>query len=172
MGKTTEEKASFLRDIIYAANDGIITTFAVVAGVVGAALSYKVILILGFSNLLADGFSMASGNYLGVKTEQEYEKKKGRKRLFQGSPLRHGLATFVSFNIAGLIPLAPFVLRLDNALYVSIVMVFSSLFAIGAWRSRYSNKNFIYSGVEMLIVGGFAALVAYYVGHLIEVVVS
>ena len=60
---------SYLRDIIYGAIDGAVTTFAIVAGVVGAGLSTKVILILGIANVLADGFSMAAGNYSGTKAE-------------------------------------------------------------------------------------------------------
>ncbi len=62
----------YLRDAVYGANDGIITTFAVVAGVAGADLSAAVVLILGFANLLADGFSMAMSNYLGEKSNRDY----------------------------------------------------------------------------------------------------
>lgn len=62
-------KPSYLRDFIYGGIDGAVTTFAIVAGVVGASLSSKVILILGLANLLADGFSMAASNYSGMKTE-------------------------------------------------------------------------------------------------------
>ncbi|MFA6023685.1 MAG: VIT1/CCC1 transporter family protein [Candidatus Gracilibacteria bacterium] len=56
-------------DFVYGGIDGAVTTFAVVAGVVGAELSTPVILILGFANLLADGFSMATGKYLSDKSE-------------------------------------------------------------------------------------------------------
>lgn len=73
---------SLVRDIVYGGSDGIVTTFAIVAGVSGAELSPVTVLILGFSNVLADGFSMAAGNYLGTKTEinqkkliTEFEKK-------------------------------------------------------------------------------------------------
>jgi|SRR3989344_335646 len=62
----------YLKDIVYGANDGIITTFAVVAGVAGASLGLRTIVLLGFANLLADGFSMALSNYLGSKSEREY----------------------------------------------------------------------------------------------------
>lgn len=74
----------FLKDAVYAANDGIVTTFAVVAGVVGASLDPLIILILGFANLFADGISMASGNYLGSKSENDLyaaERAKNRKIL-------------------------------------------------------------------------------------------
>lgn len=60
---------SNLRDVIYGAIDGAVTTFAIVAGVVGAELSTRVIIALGIANVLADGFSMAAGNYSGTKAE-------------------------------------------------------------------------------------------------------
>jgi VIT1/CCC1 family predicted Fe2+/Mn2+ transporter len=67
-------KASYLRDWVYGGIDGTVTTFAVVAGVVGADLSTKALLILGAANLLADGFSMAAANFSGSKAEmEEYE---------------------------------------------------------------------------------------------------
>src|ERR671918_649499 len=62
---------SYLRDWVYGGIDGAITTFAIVAGVVGAELSSRVVLILGIANLVADGFSMAASNYSGTKTEHE-----------------------------------------------------------------------------------------------------
>ena len=58
-----------LRDAVYGAIDGTVTTFAIVAGVVGADLSTAIILVLGLANVLADGFSMAAANYSGTKAE-------------------------------------------------------------------------------------------------------
>jgi vacuolar iron transporter family protein len=67
-------RVSYLRDWVYGGIDGTVTTFAVVAGVVGAELSTKALLILGAANLFADGFSMAAANYSGTKAEiEEYE---------------------------------------------------------------------------------------------------
>ena len=63
-----ERQTSYLADFVYGGIDGAITTFAIVAGVVGASLSSSIILILGLANLLADGFSMAASNYSGTKT--------------------------------------------------------------------------------------------------------
>lgn len=59
----------YLRDIVYGAIDGSVTTFAIVAGVAGAGLSPLIIVALGMANVLADGFSMAAGNYSGTKAE-------------------------------------------------------------------------------------------------------
>ncbi|MGE0773135.1 MAG: VIT1/CCC1 transporter family protein [Cyclobacteriaceae bacterium] len=67
----------YLAQFVYGGIDGCVTTFAVVAGSVGAGLDSAVIIILGFANLLADGFSMSVGAYLSAKSERDqYEKHK------------------------------------------------------------------------------------------------
>ena len=62
---------NYLRDFVYGGIDGAVTTFAVVAGTIGAALSPRVVLILGVANLIADGFSMAASDFLGTRTERD-----------------------------------------------------------------------------------------------------
>ncbi len=62
---------NYVRDFVYGAVDGAVTTFAVVSGVAGAGLSTQIVIVLGIANLVGDGFSMAVGNYLGTKAEQE-----------------------------------------------------------------------------------------------------
>ncbi len=77
---------NWLPDFVYGGIDGAVTTFAVVAGVVGAELSTPVILILGFANLLADGFSMATGKFLSDKAELdriEHIKKDEHRSIVQ-----------------------------------------------------------------------------------------
>ena len=64
-------RVSYLRDWVYGGIDGTVTTFAIVAGAVGADLSNRYLLILCMANLLADGFSMAAANYSGTKAEIE-----------------------------------------------------------------------------------------------------
>lgn len=62
---------SYLRDFIYGAIDGAVTTFAVVSGVAGASLSSGIVVILGLANLIGDGFSMAVSNFLGTRADEE-----------------------------------------------------------------------------------------------------
>jgi VIT1/CCC1 family predicted Fe2+/Mn2+ transporter len=64
-----------LRDFVYGGIDGAVTTFAIVAGVEGAGFSHLVIIALGVANVLADGFSMAAGNYSATKTEIDNVKR-------------------------------------------------------------------------------------------------
>ena len=68
-----------LRDVVYGAVDGTITTFAVVSGVAGASLSHRVVIILGLANLIADGFSMAIGNFLGTRAELQRQDRARRE---------------------------------------------------------------------------------------------
>ena len=70
-----KEETSYLKDFVYGAVDGAVTTFAVVSGVAGADLAPQIIIIMGMANLVADGFSMAVSNYLGVKTEKQLHDK-------------------------------------------------------------------------------------------------
>ena len=67
----------YLGEFVYGGIDGSVTTFAVVAGSAGANLESSIVLILGFANLIADGFAMSVGSYLSTKSEKEnYEKHK------------------------------------------------------------------------------------------------
>ena len=165
MGKMhAHEKATLLGDAVFAANDGLVTTFAIIAGASGASLNGGVILILGFANLFADGLSMAGGNYLGLKSEIKYKGTSKTERLHDHSPVRHGIVTFITFFVAGLIPLIPYILGIENAFKVSILLVGLSLFVIGLIRGKMIEGSSIRSAIEVLLVGGFAALIAYFVG--------
>lgn len=70
-----QHQQSYLKDFVYGAIDGAVTTFAVVSGVAGAGLSPSIVLILGIANLIGDGFSMAAGNFLGTRAELEQTSK-------------------------------------------------------------------------------------------------
>ena len=71
----SKNKNSYVSDWILGGIDGAVTTFAIVTGVVGAALEWQVIIILGLANLLADGFSMAASNYSAVKSDADDVKR-------------------------------------------------------------------------------------------------
>ncbi len=76
---------SYLRDFVYGAIDGAVTTFAVVAGVAGADLGATVVIILGAANVLADGFRMAVSNLLGSRAERQ---ERERARLDEERQIR------------------------------------------------------------------------------------
>ncbi len=155
----------YIGDLVYGANDGIITTFAVVAGVAGAELTANVVIILGVSNLLADGFSMATSNYLARKSENDYQKAQTGEHVEMDNPIKNAIATFVAFVIAGSVPLIPYVIGLDAKIFQSaIISTAFALFIVGSLRTRVSHVKWWRGGLEMLFVGALAASVAYIIG--------
>ena len=234
IAQAAEEKhggaaSQYIGDFVYGGLDGIITTFAVVSGVAGANLDTSIIVILGLANLLADGFSMATGAYLSSKSEKELYDKERERELWEVQhfpagekselyeiyrqrgyleedasalveiqskdtdrwvdammidelgllkddrhPLLSGLATLVAFIVAGVVPLAIYLL--DTAVPISaevaypIALVLSglALFGLGAAKVLITHRSTFKSGLEMLLVGGLAAGVAYAIGVLLE----
>jgi len=169
--KIIHELGSYLRDAVFAASDGLVTTFAVVAGAYGASLGSSVVVILGFANLFADGISMAAGTYMGVKSESDFEKVEGDNHLSGGSPVKQALITFLAFDIAGFFPLIPYVFDFENKFTYSSILMAMVLFIVGVTRAKFTKKKWGRSGLETLTIGGLAAIVAYAAGFLIDMVV-
>ena len=219
----------YLGDLVYGGLDGVVTTFAVVSGVIGAALGSDVILIMGLANLLADGFSMGSGAYLSTKSEQEYYEREEQRERWEVEhfpegeraeleeiyrlrgfteeeagqlvaihsrqadrwvkammvdelrmlpderrPITSGAATFAAFVAAGSLPLVSYVTSIfvpippRAAFAASIALAGLALFGLGAAKVFVTHRNPLRSGLEMLAVGGLAALVAYLVGAFLK----
>ena len=155
----------YVGDVIYGANDGIITTFAVVAGVTGGALSTSAVLIVGVANLFADGLSMGVGNYLSIRS-RESARAAASLPEEEARPMRHGFATFVAFAVAGAFPLLPFVVPpLGVERFVlSVVFTLVALFAVGASRAFVTVDRWWTAGLEMLGLGIVVAAAAYWSG--------
>jgi predicted membrane protein (TIGR00267 family) len=172
----TVKKYRWVPDFVYGGIDGSVTTFAVVAGVKGANLSVAIILILGFANLLADGFAMAVGKYSSDKATLQHMAEDGASALQMAEvdPVKGGAITFLAFITIGLIPLlgyiiAPFLGFDDNQTFVvaSIFTLFA-LFLIGVIKGKVVKVNKLFAGLETMFIGGLAALIAYYVGYFVE----
>ncbi|MEX0819983.1 MAG: VIT1/CCC1 transporter family protein [Pirellulaceae bacterium] len=149
-----------LPDIIYGANDGIITTFAVVSGVVGGNLSSHVVLILGFANLLADGVSMGASNYLSKRSRGGEE-----ELISHGDAARHGMVTFISFILVGAIPLFAYIVAPSGWRFgATTTVTLLTLFGVGAMRAAVTQHRWWRAGLEMLLVGAAAAGIAYGIG--------
>jgi VIT1/CCC1 family predicted Fe2+/Mn2+ transporter len=157
----------YIRDIVYAANDGIVTTFAVVAGVQGAGFRPVVVVALGLANLAADGLSMAVGNYLGMKSERATELAQlydewGETR----HAALHGAVTWVTFVVAGLVPMLPYFAPVPAPVSFrgSALLAACLLFLVGALRTRVTGQPWFRSGLEMLAVGTLAGGAAFLAG--------
>lgn len=241
MQEQTEKKpsalADYFKEIIYGGIDGIVTTFAVVAGFSGAALatdttmqvSFVVVLLFGLANLFADAASMGLGNFLSVRSEKDlYHAKRAQairgvetdakhvmakakhvmqKKGFSADQaetlvtiyasnqeylvdfiLQHqlelsdprgerevltGLATFFSFMVFGAIPLLPFMVQAEGdarmTFLLSAVGTFAALVTLGLLKWRVIGTRFWPSLFEVVVVGGVAAVLAFYVGTFFSV---
>jgi vacuolar iron transporter family protein len=155
----------YLRDMVYGALDGVITTMAILAGSQGASLSARIGLILGLANLIGDGISMGASNYLGLRSEIE---QAGGSPAGE-APWRHGLATVAAFILVGSLPLAAYVVAPLTGLAIFPLAVGLSVLALlvaGIVRAAFVGKTAWRSAIEMLAVGALAGGAAYLVGAL------
>jgi VIT1/CCC1 family predicted Fe2+/Mn2+ transporter len=161
----------YIRELIYGANDGLITTFAVVAGVSGGGLPQHVVLIVGAANLFADGLSMAAGNYLAIRSHESVLEAQHRPEE-EAFPRRHAMATLLAFVTAGTIPLFPYMIPGDPAVrfQLSIAFTLAALFLIGASRSLIGRVTWWLGGVEMLTLGAVVAAVAFASGSIVAAI--
>ncbi len=149
-----------LPELIYGANDGVVTTLAIVAGVEGANLASHIVLILGFANLFADGISMGASNLLSQRS------RAGNipSRL---AALPKAAATFIGFFLAGFVPLSAYILpSFDGSRFtLAAVLAALTLFVVGASRSVVTKQGWFPAGVEMFLIGASAGGIAYAVGQ-------
>ena len=163
----------YIRDLVYGATDGVITAFAVVAGVTGGTLTARTVLILGVANLLADGLSMGASNYLAIRSEERVQQANGNF-VPDSRPARHGFATFGAFVVAGVVPLLPYMFPRPavGRFVASSVLSLVVLFVVGAGRSRVGAGRWWANGLEMLGLGAVVGVAAYAVGAVVSSLVT
>lgn len=155
----------YIRDLVYGANDGIITTFAVVAAAAGGALTAKAVLIVGIANLIADGLSMGVGNYLSIRSHESARAAQDLPEE-EAHPARHGAATMAAFVAAGVMPLLPYMILQDpwSQFVWSVVFTLTAMFGFGAVRSFVTVDRWWGAGLEMLLLGVVVASAAFGTG--------
>ncbi|MFT7035896.1 MAG: VIT1/CCC1 family predicted Fe2+/Mn2+ transporter [Cyclobacteriaceae bacterium] len=219
---------AYIGEFVYGGIDGAITTFAVVAGAAGAEAAIHWVLIFGFANLIADGFSMSVGNYFAVKSERDnydkhvnieyweienlrekeiqeireiYEAKGFKGELLEQvvevitsnddvwvdtmmkeelemakddrTAFKTAFATFLSFNLIGIIPLLIYVIAVFTVIDESILFPVSclgtglALLIVGYMRGSVTQTSKAKSMFQTTMLGGLAAFLAYFVGELL-----
>ena len=97
-----------------------------------------------------------------------------KSSAFGNSPARAAVATFAAFILAGFVPLLAFVYEIVlvpgqvNAFRTSVAMTGMTFFAIGVLKSRFVGQPWYRGGIEVLAIGGGAALLAYGLGMVLK----
>lgn len=212
----------YLGSAVYGGLDGVVTTFAVIAGGIGAQLSLPVLIVLGLANLFADGFSMGIGNFLSKKSEADFfqkqklilekiyeENSQEFKLLLQNAltirkcptslltnvvdnlirhkstavdeillrkqlslpdvkPWQSATITFFSFILFGALPILLIIIFSQPSFYFLLAVVGVVLFLLGSLRSFITSIHWIRGGLEIMIAGLLASLIAYGVGEILS----
>lgn len=162
----------YLPEFVYGGVDGAITTFAVVAASAGAELGAGIVLILGISNMLADGFSMAIGSFLSSKAEAEQT-----ARIPEKEPRVNGLVTFLSFCVLGSIPIAPYLYAfvsgrtIENVFFWACALTGLAFVIIGGLQAQINKTKKSKAIIETLLLGSVAAAIAYFAGDWLEKII-
>ena len=146
------EISKYYSEFVYGGVDGLITTFAIIAGSLGGNFSTKIVIILGLASILADGFSMGVSSYLAEKS-----------RINANNAIKVAIITFLSFVCIGIFPLLPFVFHLEQPFTLSSIILGALLFLLG-----FLKEFKLLEGIETLIIGGAAAAIAYFVAKAIS----
>lgn len=146
----------YLPSVVYGGSDGVVTTFAVMAGAVGAGFPTKVIIVLGLANLFSDGFSMASADYLA----EDSHVKENKLQAFKDA-----VVTFFSFVGIGFVPLIPVIFSVGAKKFTLATLITLITFAtIGYIRARILNRSRFQLMLQSVLIGSICASLSYFVG--------
>ncbi len=162
-----------IREVIFGVEDGAIGNLGLVVGMAQALAPNKLILLAGIATMFAQAISMFAGNYLSIKSEKEYFEVKSKSREYGKAYSKHK-NPFISSVVMGLsvivgavIPLLAFLIwESQQGIMPAVIITLLGLFVLGAVKTRYTLRNWFRSGMEVVMVGGIAALVGYGIGSL------
>lgn len=157
--------ASYLRTFVFGVEDSLVSTVGLLAGIATAGVEQATILLAGVVLIFVEAFSMAIGSFLSEYSAEEYLRE--RTRALPTS-LTDGLIMFVSYLLAGIIPVFPYaVFEGSLALSLSVVLSLVALFLLGVGSGGWTGSRLIKSGLRMLVIGGLAIAVGVIVSRLV-----
>jgi len=86
-----------IRDVIFGANDGLVSILALVAGVYGATTESHPILIAGIAGAIAGAVSMGAGAYLSSKSEKEVTTKESQRKGIRKKTTKEEIKKLIKF---------------------------------------------------------------------------
>lgn len=155
----------YVRTFIFGVEDSLVSTVGLLSGVALSGADRNAILLSGFILIFVEAFSMGVGSLL---SEHQAESYLARRSVPIGHAATSGALMFVSYLIAGLIPLAPYLYYTNSvAISLSIALTLLALFVLGMVSAFFFKISLLRNGFEMLIMGGLAILVGILVGHFV-----
>lgn len=156
----------YIRNFIFGAEDSLVSTVGLLAGVVSAGIAQKEVVISGIVLISIEAFSMSVGSFLSERTTEEAFLD---YRPRESNSLLAAVIMFVSYLVCGLIPLFPyFILSIDKAFWWSIVASLAALYILGFVSAKILKTGVMRNSLRMLIIGGFAIGLGIIVGMLLK----
>lgn len=155
----------YVHSSFFGIEDSLVSTTGALAGIAIGAGSKEVILMTALVIIAVESTSMGASEFISEETEEDIEKQK-----VPASPLISGLIIFVSYVVAGILPLAPYLfLPHLQAIPVSIGLALVGLTVLGIFKGKITHKSPVRSAFEVLIIGGIAAGIGLAVGIIFKV---
>ena len=155
----------YLQSAMFGFNDALVSTTGVIVGVSTGTNNKQVVILAGVVTILVEALSMGAGQYNSSKSAHQLEKTNAAK-----IPLISGTIMFVSYFLAGLVPLLPIVLfPIDYSRDVAIIAALVGLFILGYFKGKIVKVSPIRSAIEILIIGGLATSIGIVAGNIFAV---
>jgi len=149
----------FARNFVYSVQDSLISTSGVILGVSFAKFSNVNILITGYILILVEALSMGYGSFIS----EDAFMKTANMNYTEKTTLKYGLVMFFSYAFAGLIPLLPYILKLNDAWKYSITLTFLSLLTL-----IYTFQHDIKKTIKQTFIGFIILIISLNAGKKIK----
>jgi len=164
--QTRTKQSLYIRNFIFGVEDSLVSTVGLLSGI-ATAVPHNTILLTGVVYVFVEAFSMAVGSFLSEEFAEEYVAK---SRVSDLMPFLGGAVMFISFAVAGFIPILPYLIFQGAvAFYSSILFSLVALFGLGVLNGRLSGINPWSRAVRMAILGGLAIAIGVVVGQFFKV---
>lgn len=156
----------YLRSVIFGIEDSLVSTTGLIAGLSIGAENKKVVLLGGIVAIAVESISMGAGEYLSDDAVSELDKINRHK----DQPFISGVLMFISYLLAGMIPLLPIVFMVyPSSLWASVAFALTGLFLLGFLKGRLLHTNPLRGGAKILVVGGIATVFGVAVGSMFKI---
>lgn len=153
-----------IRNFTFGVEDSLVSTVGLLAGIALAGMDSRAIIVTGLVLIFVEAFSMGVGSLLSEQSVEEYEAK---KEVSLAKPAIAAVVMLVSYIIAGMIPLAPYIFSTSmSAVYWSVGLTLLALLVLGAFNAHLFRVRMWRDGLLTLAMGGLAILVGVIVGQL------